>query len=124
MPGQPLLHSPLVGVVSKNATTCHTPESKTGNWQSRAGQDRTGQNRTNRVAFGRDGRQGDREVAWGAAWRTKTGPESATGSCKREGNGNFFLHLISLGISGAEKVVRHVCQNSASCKDDEQSRAR
>jgi len=26
------------------------------------------------------------------------------GSCKREGSGNFFLHLISLGISGAEKV--------------------
>lgn len=50
----------------------------------------------------------------------KTGPESATGSCKREGNGNFFLHLISLGISGAEKVVRHVRQNSANCKDDDE----
>jgi len=47
-----------------------------------------------RAAFGWDGRQNI--------------SSSETGSCKREGNGNFFLHLISLGISGAEKVLRHV----------------
>lgn len=52
--------------------------------------------------------------------QNRGGPESATGSCKREGNGNFFLHLISLGISGAEKVLRHVRQNSANCKDGDE----
>lgn len=38
----------------------------------------------------------------------------------REGNGNFFLHLISLGISGAEKVLRHVPQKQQRTQDDGQ----
>lgn len=56
--------------------------------------------------------------------QNRGGPESPTGSCKREGNGNFFLHLISLGISGAEKVLLHVRQNSANCKDGDEGKQR
>jgi len=61
-------------------------EQKVGTGQ---GDDRTLE--IHRVAFGWDERENS--------------SSSETGSCKREGNVNFFLHLISLGISEAEKVL-------------------
>lgn len=96
-------------------------EAVTGSEEERG---REGEQLLHRAAFGRKRKRlGGRRAALQGG-QNRGGPESATGSCKREGNGNFFLHLISLGISGAEKVLRHVRQNFANCKDGDEGEQR